>query len=346
VTPIRIAIAAHNTPVQYVTAYVNEQPIRLFEIKSLTVGDCLLAAGIKMNMLYGKPGMAKMVSLNSKIITIPGKLGDAPKILKNGKPSGLDDVVSNGDQIFVEKGYDGKETMLQIGDLIDHLPNLKISFNQKEIEIPSEITCNGVKTTKEKMIEDRDEILVRQPKTIEDVLYTVKPELFSELEPFRLHINGMVSEFPSLSRNIFLNGQEVLKQTEISQYDQIVIKESEVLTVEKLADLKQIQLKHCIPVFYNGQKVTLTKKAVEIFRDGQPLLESDQLFNGDKITIVHKEIDPFIFQDLFKVVEIEMPTNASGTYVLLKNNDHTTFYDSIAPGDDLKIIWPQIQEIY
>ncbi|MGV7331544.1 hypothetical protein PJK51_29400, partial [Mycobacterium kansasii] len=51
VTPIGIAIAAKKAPVQYCTVYVNEQPVRLFEVKDLTVGDGLLAAGIKMNKL-------------------------------------------------------------------------------------------------------------------------------------------------------------------------------------------------------------------------------------------------------------------------------------------------------
>lgn len=344
VTPIGIAIAAHNTPIQYVTVYVNEQPIRLFEVKSLTIGDCLLAAGTKMNMLYGKPGMAKIVSVNSKMITIPGKLGDVPKILKNGQPSELDAVVANGDQIFVKKGNDGKETTLLIGDLIDHLPNLKISLNHKEIEIPSEIICNGYHVAKERIIEDRDEVFVRMPKTIEDVLNSVKPDLLSELDTFRLSINGIVSELPSLSGKVLLNGKEVRKQTEISQYDQIVITSKDTLTVEKLADLKQIKLINSIPVFFNGEKVTLTKTAAEVARDGHILPESEQLFNGDHIIIKQREVDPFIFQDLFNHVEVEMPSDAKGTYVLLKNNDQTTFYDSIAPGDDLKITWTQVQE--
>ena len=66
VTPIGIAIAAKKSPVQYHTVYVNGQPVRLFEVNKLTVGDCLLAAGIKMNRLYGKPGLAMIVSLNGK----------------------------------------------------------------------------------------------------------------------------------------------------------------------------------------------------------------------------------------------------------------------------------------
>jgi cell division protein FtsA len=346
VTPIGIAIAAHNTPVQYVTVTVNEQPIRLFEVKSLTVGDCLLAAGIKMNKLYGKPGMAKIVSLNNKMITIPGKLGDPPRILKNGQPIVLDDLVKNGDQIFVEKGNDGMETMLQIGDLIDHLPTLKINLNNNDIDVTSEILCNGVKATKEKMLEDRDEILVMLPKTIEDILMSVNPDLLVELEPFKLHINGVVIDFSSLNGKAFLNGEEVNKQTVITQFDQILITSKEKLTVGKLDELKQIKLNYSIPVFFNDQKVILTQKVAEVSREGHILLDSDQLFNGDKVTINQKESEPFIFQDLFKHVEIEMPTNAKGTYVLLKNNDHTTFYDSIAPGDDLKIVWPLVQEIY
>ncbi|HJV17211.1 MAG TPA: cell division protein FtsA [Bacillales bacterium] len=345
VTPIGIAIAAHNTPVQYVTVSVNEQPIRLFEIKSLTVGDCLLAAGIKMNKLYGKPGMAKIISLNSQIITIPGKLGDAPKILKNGQPSGLDDVVTNGDVLFVEKGSDGKETNLQISDLIDHLPNFRISLNQQEIEVPSVITCNGVKTAKEKMLEDRDEIFIQQPKTIEEILMTIDSELLLELEPLTLQINGMTSVFSSLTGGVYLNGKEASKNSLISLQDQLVITSREPLTVGKLAEQKQINMIQSIPVFFNDEKVILSKKLADISKDGQSLSEDDLIFYGDKITISQKDSEPFIFQDLFNYVDIEFPSNVKGTYTLLKNNDQTTFYDTLAPGDHLKIVWPSAQEI-
>jgi cell division protein FtsA len=345
VTPIGIAIAAHNTPVQYVTVYVNEQPIRLFEIKSLTIGDCLLAAGIKMNKLYGKPGMAKMVSLNSQIITIPGKLGDAPTILKNGQPSGLDDVVTNGDVVFVEKGSDGKETILQISDLIDHLPNFKISVNQQEIEVPSVITCNGVKAAKEKMLEDRDEIFIQQPKTIEEILMTIDSELLLELEPLSLQINGMTSVFSSLTGKVYLNGKEASKNSLVNPADQLVVTSREPLTVGKLAEQKQINMIQSIPVFFNDEKVILSKRLADISKDGQSLSEDDLLFYGDKITISQKDSEPFIFQDLFNYVDIEFPPNVKGTYTLLKNNDQTTFYDTLAPGDHLKIVWPSAQEI-
>lgn len=39
VTPIGIAIAAQKSPIHYMSIKVNEQVVRLFELKEMTVGD-------------------------------------------------------------------------------------------------------------------------------------------------------------------------------------------------------------------------------------------------------------------------------------------------------------------
>ncbi len=90
VTPIGIAIAAKQTPIQYVTVEVNGQSIRLFDMKQLTIGDALLAAGIQLHKLYGKPGLACVVTLNGNTITIPGTHGEPPIIMKNGETATFD----------------------------------------------------------------------------------------------------------------------------------------------------------------------------------------------------------------------------------------------------------------
>jgi len=347
VTPIGIAIAAKNTPIQYITVYVNEQPIRLFEINTLTVGDSLLAAGIKMNKLYGKPGMAKMVTLNEKIITIPGKLGNRPIIQKNGRDCPLDEPIQNDDQIFVKKGTDGEPAELQIKDLIDHLSPLKVTVNQMDYQVAPEIICNGVSATAEKWVDDRDEIHVRIPKTIAELLVSIKrKDLLLETESFQLTINDKLVKIPGLNGKVTLNGREAGRNSNIGQHDSIVIDKRGELTVEELADLQQKKLFVQIPVFFNGKEIILTKTAMEVIKDGRKLTAEDVLQSGDQITLTEKETGPFIFQDLFGQVEIKMPTNANGQYVLLKNNNPATFYEPIAPGDDLKIVWPLSQEIY
>lgn len=96
ITPIGIAIAAKQNPVHYISVTINDRMIRLFEMKELTIADCLLAAGINIKKLYGRPGMASIVSYNGKQVTLPGSFGTAPKIVLNDHDASLEDTVENG----------------------------------------------------------------------------------------------------------------------------------------------------------------------------------------------------------------------------------------------------------
>ncbi len=347
VTPIGIAIAAHSTPVQYVSVYVNGDPVRLFDIKEVTVGESLLAAGMKMNKLYGKPGLAKIITLNNQAVTIPGKLGEAPVLLLNGKSCSLDDRVQNGDQIIVEKGADGEATILQIKDLIDHIPNLRLTVNGQTVEISPAVICNGKVTTNKKMVEDRDEISYKQPETIDELLAHMNlADDFTALEPFYLTVNGTEIEVPFASGRLFLNGAETTKDAVIHDKDRIEMVNGKKVTAKMLAEWRKIQLERSIPIFFNGNKIILSKKAAEMIREDNSLNENDELFSGDQLTIVEHKADPFIFQDLFRQVEIEVPEKTNGTYILLKNNQPTTFYDQVNSGDDLKIVWPLADKVY
>ncbi|XJZ26511.1 cell division protein FtsA [Bacillota bacterium Lsc_1132] len=347
VTPIGIAIAAQHTPVQYVSVSVNGNPVRLFDVSGVTVGDSLIAAGIKMNKLYGKPGLAKLISLNHQTVTIQGKLGNAPVIFLNGKPGSLDDKVQNGDQIIVEKGEDGQQTDLQIKDLIDHISNIQVTINEQNFEIAPIIICNGAAVAAEKMVDDHDEIIFKHPKTIEELLLHLKMDnALTAIEPFHLTINGKKHDIPFVSGKVFLNGVETTKDAPIHDQDQITIVKKKKLSVKAFAEWKKIQLQKSIPIFYNGQQITLYKKATEIILGDRALEENDELLSGDHLSIIELQSEPFIFQDLFSQVEIKMPEQTSGPYVLLKNNQPTTFYDQIAPGDDLKIVWPLAEKVY
>src|SRR5690606_18906390 len=64
ITPIGIGIIAKKSPINYISLKVNQSVVRMFEINKLTIGDCLVQAGVEINKLYGKPGIAAMVTLN------------------------------------------------------------------------------------------------------------------------------------------------------------------------------------------------------------------------------------------------------------------------------------------
>ncbi len=142
ITPIGIAISARNMPIKYVSFTLNEQPSHMFAVKELTVSDCLLASGLTIKKLYGKPGLASFISLNGQALTIPGTYGKEPTIMKNGEECELNDIVHDGDQLTVEKGADGTQTAVKIKDLLDEVPQKTAIINGEKYPIQMTVMRN------------------------------------------------------------------------------------------------------------------------------------------------------------------------------------------------------------
>ncbi|WP_205207679.1 cell division FtsA domain-containing protein [Bacillus sp. P14.5] len=341
VTPIGIAIAAKKAPVQYVTAYVNEQPVRLFEVKELTIGDCLLAAGLKVNKLYGKPGMAMIVSVNGQSITLPGKHGKAPTILKNGQRSGIDQPIQNGDRITVLKGENGEAPAVKISDLIETQPEMVLTINNEAFTLPMDLMVNGKPSSLDNFVQDRDTIEVEPLPSVESVLKrTGHEELTKHLRTFHITINEKETFIPAFSGRITINEREARLSTIIKNGDVIEVTKPDSPTLRMITEKKQMNLSDRITIFFNDQELELAKEAAEVFRNGEKLSEDSLIHTGDKLMSIAKESGSFIFQDLFRHIEIEMPSNAGGKFLLLKNGEETTFYESIQTGDKLEIRWP------
>ncbi|MCH1625341.1 cell division protein FtsA [Ferdinandcohnia quinoae] len=341
VTPIGIALASDQTPVHYVSVTVNNQTIRLFDMKILTVGDCLLAAGIKMNKLYGKPGIAMIVTVNNQNITIPGEHGQPPTLIKNGIPCSLTDEIYGGDDLFVSKGEDGTQAALKIKDLIDEIPTKLIRLNGHSYYVNASILQNNVHVDGESPVQDHDNIQFHYPSTIEKALETLKQaSLLKKLLPFKVQLNNKMIEVKEFSRRFYKNGKEIPLSTPFAHNDHFEIKNGEEPSVKRFAEIQKITLQQTIPVFFDQEKITLSKPLHEFVRNGSILSEDDFINEADHLQLVKKEVDPFIFQDLFRFIDIQPPSSSAGRFALLKNNEECTFHDPIAPGDHLNIIWP------
>ena len=341
VTPIGIAIAAQKNPVQYITVYVNDAAVRLFDIKKLTVADCLLASGIKVNKLYGKPGMAIIAKVNGQVITIPGKHGSAPSISINGVPASINDSVSANDYITVEKGVDGTGAAVKIKELIDHIPRKTIIINQTKYVIEAIIRKNQQIVSSNEIVHDRDEITCKLPETIESLLQALGlQQLTQQLNPFIIYLNNKSYSLNKFSGKVIKNGIEAKLSSSYEDGDVIVIERPSSPTLQEAADHLQLVLHHSIPVIFNGKKIVLQKRLTEIYRDEQLLQGEDILRHGESLKVVQKKIESFIFQDLFRHVELDLPSKGKSRFILLRNDKEIGFNDEIQPGDDLKIMWP------
>ncbi|MEH7886027.1 cell division FtsA domain-containing protein [Bacillus sp. JJ1609] len=339
VTPIGIAIAAKKSPVQYHTVYVNGQPVRLFEVNKLTVGDCLLAAGIKMNRLYGKPGLAMIVSLNGKNVTIPGNHGQPPVLLRNGEACAFDDEVQGGDELTVIKGEDGAKTDLTLHYLIGEVPKKAVMINGSKHEVSSVLTCNGLLAPMSKEVEDRDQITFDMPVTIEDLLKELNlAEILNEVRPFTITMDGKVTKIPAFTGKVYLNGIESSIKQPFEHLDDIRFERSSQPNISTAAEMLDLKVSESLPVFYNGKELLLAKQLMEFYRNDIKLKPEDILFNGDHLTTRQRKLEPFIFQDIFNFAQVQIPKD-SGRFTLLKNGARAGFDDLLAPGDDLKIVF-------
>lgn len=340
VTPIGIAIAAKQNPVQYVSVHVNDQLIRLFDMKQLTVGDCLLAGGIPFHKLYGKPGMALIVTVNGQTVTVPGTYGQPPFITKNGIPVSLDDSVQDGDKIIVEKGKDGKPAAIQLKELIDELPRKTVIINGELYEVKATVYQNGQAASLDNNVNDRDVIEVKMPETIAALLAELHlSHLLQAAAPFTVYINGAATEIKPFSGALYKNRIEAKPSSSFEDGDVIEIISRMTPTVRELAEAKQIRLIHSIPVRFNGEFVTLSKPAAQFYENGRLLKEEDVVENGATLEVTEKKLEPFIFQDIFNYVEIDVPSSTTKAFTLLKNGEPVTFYEPLAPGDHLEIVW-------
>ncbi|WP_404444568.1 cell division protein FtsA [Sutcliffiella horikoshii] len=339
ITPIGIAIAAKEKPIEYVSVMVNDLPVRLFDVKKLTIGDSLLAAGISISKLVGKPGLALIIEVNGKSITYPGNFGETAKIIKNGQHAQSFDPITNGDVIIVEKGTDGQSASVTIREVVGtELPVISVNVNGKAKDINPGLLVNGQPAILDEHLADRDKITFSYPETIGELLVQTGEIMEDDLALFPLIINNEKTFVPSFSVHVKKNGKQVSLNDQFTNEDNIVWERGSTPTVKMLSIVQQYETKQEIAVTYKGQKVVLIKVLLEFYRNGKLLAEEDLLNKGDHLQVMVRRKEPFIFQDMFRFVDIERPQGA-GTFQLKKNGAEASFYDFIDHGDELDIEW-------
>nr|WP_100332088.1 cell division protein FtsA [Bacillus xiapuensis] len=339
VTPIGIAIAAKQQPIQYKTVYVNDQPVRLFELHPLTAGDCLLAAGLKLTQLYGKPGLAMMVTFNDQLLTIPGEYGHPPALTKNGQPCGFDELVQDGDKLAAVKGEDGQSPAVMLSDLLEEETRISLHLQKELVEVPMTIRVNEEAASPDTALADGDVIEARFPTIAECLELHHKQQWLQDALPFYIVLNHKKTYFPSLSGKILINGKEEKLSKPVQKDWTIEWIPAPKRSVAMIASIKQYALERSIRVLFSGKEVTLTKRIARCYRNGIELEPDDLVSSGEEIIIETAPQQDFIFQDLFRHVEVTIPDGAGTSFRLLKNGEDTAFYDTIQPGDELNIQW-------
>lgn len=338
ITPIGIAISARENPIHYISIKVNDQTIRMFEMKELTIGDCLIQAGIDIKKQYGIPGLASIITVNGQHITLPGEYGNPPTIHLNNKRESVDHIVHDGDEILIKKGSNGKSPDVRIEDIIGDIPPMTVYFNHKEHILEPIYEVNEQVKPKEYIINDKDKINVNQPKTIKDFFVFMNRNNFDTTKSFSVFLNNKKINITKGQTKILINGQQVKSNHSLKNNDHIEIIPAKNLSTADLLIQENHTYWHTINVSFNEEKINMEQPKLAIFRNGTEIYPETTLKQDDRLEVMNKKINAFIFQDIFRYVDIDLE-HVKGTFTISKNNQPTAFHDLINDGDQLAIHW-------
>ncbi|MGD9677414.1 MAG: cell division protein FtsA [Vulcanibacillus sp.] len=341
VTPIGIGISTKENPINYATFLVNNEIVRLFEMKTLTIGDALIAAGIPIKKIYGRPGLAMTVNINGTLKIIPGGQGTMPEILLNNEPANIDTRIKNIDKISIKPGINGKDATLTVAEALDYSPikPLTVTINNTQHKLQPLVNINNIDVGYSTLIKDRDSILISHVKSIKEALilsgYTTEP--YTKIK-YNFNVMSIFKIITFVQKKLYRNGQLVTLDDLISDGDVIVFDSftRPLPTIESL--LENITTPSCrISITFNSQKINITPESFKVLMNNQKV-ELDTIAEPNSTINISWENDAVItFRDVFRYVNLN--TSKGLRYSMLLNGESAEFNAIIKNGDELQLIW-------
>ena len=338
VTPIGISIAAKKSPIQYMSVTVNNQMIRLFELKEMTVSDAFLGANIRANQLYGKPGQALSVTINNQSIYIPGEHGVPSTILVNGEAGSTKTPIKSGDNISLEIGRDGKKAEAQVKDIIDEALIKDITINGNSYTLLPKVYVNNSLVTPDYQLQERDNVIIKVVETVEQALKECSySHIIKKLQPYQIVIDNKPNFLPQFTTEMLVNGAPTKLTYPIKSGDAITFVERDTPTGKDIADHLNVKTDNRITVTFQGETIELYSKPTELTINGEKAPIHSTVKNGSTVKFVEHAENNWIFQDIFRFSDWQIPSNFKGNFLILRNDEEVGFDTPIFGGDVLKI---------
>ncbi|QNO15164.1 hypothetical protein HYG86_10520 [Alkalicella caledoniensis] len=238
VTPLGIgAIAKKKAIHHFITVYVNEKEVTLFNAKRTTVAQGLFSAGVKVEDIL-KGGMGKDIKykIQGEEIVIKGTRGFPGEIYLNNKKATLDDKVVEGDSITVIFPHNPQNALMLIKDVIKPYKKY-VAVNHEKVSVIDEVLVNGINVSEEYNIKTGDQI---------EFIYKLR------LHQLNLGINFDEHE-------VYFDGEIITGNPSLTGVQEITYKKKQQDSGTKLKN---------ISVNANGQEIIITKEnplVVDVF---------------------------------------------------------------------------------
>ena len=320
ITPFGIAMMAHMQRGQdFMTVTVNENKIKLFNSKKLSVADALILVGYNPDKLIGRSGKSLKFKLNDKDMSIKGEHGMAAEIFVNNEPASLDTRISNNDSIYIKPSYIGMDAVKKIADYVKHPRGLTVFLNEDRIELVPYCSINGQVCSFDAAIKNGDKVQIEEIVTLKD--FITKFEL--GLESSLLRVNG---EFGN--PEYILKDGDRITDSEHEESEVLPAPAEEEQEEQEEYETDSVSINQLEQAYMENNVVPMSEKGFII------------IVNGERIEL--KENRQYIFVDIFNYINFDLSV-PKGNIVLKLNGSQANFTDTISPGDNIEIYWENMR---
>ncbi|CQR71081.1 Cell division protein FtsA [Sporomusa ovata DSM 2662] len=334
VTPLGILKLAGGRMLNFINITLNERTIRLFNLSRLTVADALLAAGIDIRALRGRPGMGLTISVNGKTRFIAGSHGNPGEILQNGQPAKLTDALHDQDILVVNLGTNGTAPAPLLKDIAATPESVPITIDGKNYLLEQPITVNGTPATPDTVLSDRDQICVNPRPTLKQALQ----QLALEPSPteYVYQVNRSERSY-TIWPKYTINNVPAAPDTLLASGDTIEIRKLPPPTLADVLGITNQDSSNDIKVLFNGTPCTIPIHRHTVLVDGHPADISLPAVSGSVIDFTSSDIQPLI-SDVLLAADFDplsLPVTASVNVLL--NGLPTEFTAIVKNGDSVTI---------
>ena len=334
VTPLGILKLSASPALNFINVTFNNVPLRLFNLGQLTIADALLAAGIDMRSLRGRPGMGITINFNEQTKFFPGTQGTPSHIELNGTVASLSQGLNQNDTIKITKGMDGTAPLVYFSDIIEMPTSFPIFINEQPYDILPTLIINGAKAEYNTLLVDRDQVSYYLPVTLEEVLSTTDKQLAPVKYMYTINGNERTySAWPGYTINQTL----AQASTPITAHDAIIIVMPPEPTIGELLGLAPSN-EDCLTILFNGTKCCIPLHRVIITMHNIPVNPTDIAPYDSIINFSCNEQHPMI-SDVLLASDFNPSNVPPGSIVTIHLNKQPTEYTALVKnGDEVDVI--------
>ena len=335
VTPLGILKLSASPTLNFINVTFNNQPLRLFNLGQLTIADALLAAGIDIRSLRGRPGMGITINMNDQTKFFPGTQGTPSCIELNGKIASLTHDLNQNDIIKVIKGVDGTAPSVYFCDIVEIPPSIAISINDQPYVIHPTLIINGTAAESNTLLADRDQISYRLPVTLEEVLAATNSGLTPVQYIYTINGNERIySSWPQYT----INQTIAPASTPVTAQDVIAVVTPPSPTIGELLGLNNSN-EDFLTLLFNGNECSIPLRRVSITMNNTQVQPTDIAPNGSIIYFTCTEQQHPMISDVLLASDFDPSNLPPGSIVAIQLNKQPTEYTAIVKnGDEVDII--------